>query len=188
MHWYARLWLAIVPCWPTLEWVYPWLYSSVVYSNCPWWVICTKPVMLMCGYPMLLMALGIAFGVVPPNNVWLSYAANAWLAYGVVRDPRLDAGHATHSCTTAWQWVVARQMGEGDGRGNSNEVKLLFPLEGADRPWELFRSSVSPREVKNIPVCVLVCVPRSQQSWGCVGKEILVDKKLTALPPMNRNN
>ena len=43
----------------------------------------------------------LAFGVVPPNNVWLSYAANAWLAYGVVRDPRLDAGHATHSCTTA---------------------------------------------------------------------------------------
>ena len=53
-------------------------------------------------------------------------------------------------------------MGEGDGRGNSNEVKLLFPLEWADRPWELFRSSVSPREVKKYSLTRLracVCPP-----------------------------
>ena len=36
-------------------------------------------------------------------NVWLSHAANPWLARGVVgaRLSHLDAGHATHSCTTA---------------------------------------------------------------------------------------
>ena len=134
------------------------IHLNVVFPNCPRWVTC--PVCTVHG-----------------ANVWLSDAANAWPAYGVVRDSATSTpGHATHSCTTAWQWVLAsRQMGEGDG-GNSNEVNLLFPLGASPVGTILLTAHQSFSRKKN-PSTVCVCVPSSQQSWGRVGKQILRENK-----------